>query len=37
MSPNVAKYLHSIDFDAVDTERMNVLAERAREGHLLAE
>ena len=37
MSPDVAKYLLSIDFDADDTERMNLLAERAREGHLTVE
>ena len=34
MSREVAEYLLSIDFDASDTERMNVLAERAREGNL---
>ena len=32
LSPDVAQSLLSIDFDADDTERMNVLAERAREG-----
>jgi len=37
MSPDVAKYLLSIDFDADDTERMNLLAERAREGRLTVE
>ena len=37
LSPDVAKYLLSIDFDANDTERMNVLAERAREGNLTTE
>ena len=37
MSPDVAKYRLSIDFGAEDTERMNVLAERAREGDLTAE
>src|SRR5450432_3336634 len=37
MSPEVAKYLLSIDFDADDTARMNVLAERAREGQLTVE
>ncbi len=34
MSREVAEYLLSIDFDVSDTERMNVLAERAREGNL---
>ena len=34
MSPDVAQYLLSIDFDADDTARMNALAERAREGTL---
>jgi hypothetical protein len=34
MSRDVAEYLLSIGFDADDTERMNVLAERAREGNL---
>jgi hypothetical protein len=34
MSRDVAEYLLSIGFDADDTERMNVLAERAREGIL---
>ena len=33
-SRDVAEYLLSIDFDAGDTQRMNVLAERAREGNL---
>lgn len=33
----MAQYLLSVDFDADDTERMNVLAERAREGNLTAE
>ena len=33
MSRDVAEYLLSIGFDADDTERMNVLAERAREGN----
>src|SRR5580704_19518111 len=37
LSPDVAQSLLSIDFDADDTERMNVLAERAREGNLTAE
>jgi len=30
----VAKYLLSIDFEESDLERMNLLAERAREGSL---
>ena len=34
MTRDVAEYLLSIGFDAGDTERMNVLAERAREGNL---
>ena len=37
MSRDVAEYLLSIDFDADDTERMNVLAERAREGNLTSQ
>ncbi len=37
MSRDVAEYLLSIDFDADDTERMNALAERAREGNLTTE
>jgi hypothetical protein len=37
MSRDVAEYLLSIDFADDDTERMNVLAERAREGNLTAE
>jgi hypothetical protein len=37
MSPEVAQYLLSIDFDVDDTARMNVLAERAREGTLTPE
>jgi hypothetical protein len=37
VSPDVANYLLSINFDADDTERMNVLAERAREGNLTAD
>ena len=37
MSRDVAEYLLSIDFDAYDTERMNALAERAREGNLTTE
>jgi hypothetical protein len=37
VSPDVAKYFLSIDFAADDTARMNVLAERAREGNLTAE
>ena len=34
MSRDVAEYLLSIDFDANDMERMNVLSELAREGTL---
>ncbi len=34
MSPDVAQYLLSFDFDAEDRERMEVLAERARAGNL---
>jgi len=37
MTPDVAKYLLSIDFDPEDTKRMNVLAERSREGNLTVE
>jgi hypothetical protein len=37
MSRDVAEYLLSIDFDADDNERMNALAERAREGNLTTE
>jgi hypothetical protein len=36
-SRDVARYLLSIDFDVGDTERMNVLAECAREGNLTVE
>lgn len=34
ITPEVAQYLLSFDFDADDTERMNSLAEKAREGIL---
>ena len=37
MTPDVAQYLLSFDFDAEDTERMNSLAEKAREGNLMSE
>lgn len=37
MSRDVAEYLLSIDFESNDIERMNLLAERAREGTLTAE
>ena len=37
MRRDVAEYLLAIDFDADDTERMNALAERAREGNLTTE
>jgi hypothetical protein len=33
-SRDVAEYLLSIDFEASDIERMNLLAEQAREGNL---
>ena len=37
MTPDVAEYLLSIDFEANDIDRMNFLSERAREGNLSAE
>lgn len=37
MSRDVAEYLLSIDFEPSDVERMNALAERARDGSLAAE
>jgi hypothetical protein len=37
ISRDVAEYLLSIDFGADDMERMNLLAERAREGNLKPE
>ena len=37
ISRDVAEYLLSIAFDEDDTERMNALAERAREGNLTTE
>src|SRR5437016_2637114 len=37
ISRDVAEYLLSIDFESSDIERMNFLAERAREGNLTAE
>jgi DNA-binding FadR family transcriptional regulator len=37
LSREVAEYLLSIDFEPSDVERMNILSERAREGHLAAE
>lgn len=37
MSRDVAEYLLSIDFESKDLERMNLLAERAREGQMTAE
>jgi len=37
MSRDVADYLMSIDFDAGDIERMNILSARAREGTLTGE
>ena len=37
MSRDVAEYLLSIDFEAGDIERMNLLSERARSGILTEE
>jgi hypothetical protein len=37
MTPDVAPYLLSFDFDAEDVERMNSLAEKARDGNLTTE
>ena len=37
ISRDVVEYLLSIDFESSDIERMNFLAERAREGNLTAE
>jgi|SRR3954452_1110408 len=37
MSREVAEYLLSLDFETSDIERMNFLAERAREGALTPE
>lgn len=37
MSRDVAEYLLSIDFEAADIDRMNMLSEGAREGTLTAE
>jgi hypothetical protein len=37
ISRDVAEYLLSINFESSDIERMNFLAERAREGNLTAE
>jgi hypothetical protein len=37
MSRDVAEYLLSIDFEAGDIDRMNLLSERAREGTLTGE
>ena len=37
MSRDVAEYLLSIDFEAADIDRMNLLSERAREGTLTEE
>ena len=37
MSRDVAGYLLTIDFDADETDRMNLLAERARQGNLSPE
>ena len=37
MDSHVARYLLSLDFEPEDVDRMNLLAERAREGALSAE
>ena len=37
MDSHVARYLLSLDFEPEDVDRMNQLAERAREGELSAE
>jgi hypothetical protein len=37
MDSHVARYLLSLDFELEDVDRMNLLAERAREGALSAE
>jgi hypothetical protein len=37
MDSHVARYLLSLDFEPDDVDRMNLLAERAREGALSAE
>jgi DNA-binding FadR family transcriptional regulator len=37
MDSHVARYLLSLDFEPEDVERMNLLAERAREGGLSAD
>ena len=37
MSRDVAEYLLSIDFEAADVDRMNLLSERARAGTLTEE
>lgn len=37
MDSHVARYLLSLDFEPQDVDRMNLLAERAREGALSAE
>ena len=37
MDSHVARYLLSLDFEPEDVDRMNLLAERAREGELSAE
>jgi DNA-binding FadR family transcriptional regulator len=37
MDSHIARYLLSLDFEPEDVDRMNLLAERAREGELSAE
>jgi hypothetical protein len=37
MDSHVARYLLSLDFEPEDVDRMNLLAERAREGDLSAD
>ena len=37
MDSHVARYLLSLEFEPEDVERMNLLAERAREGELSAD
>ena len=37
LAPEVARYLLALDFRGPDRDRMNELAEKAREGHLTRE
>jgi DNA-binding FadR family transcriptional regulator len=37
MDPHIARYLLSLSFEPPDIERMNLLAERSREGNLSPE